>query len=222
MSKRRTGAIPVKKISCLLCALLLLFPGGCGPQAEQTPPESGTKAAETRTAPESGSNAREPQMPPENKTEEQGTQPPQTESAKEEETVTKDEHGSAAEAIRPRATLVIEANGRTFYADLEDNPSAEAFKEKLNSGPLTLELHDYGSFEKVGPLPWTLPRSDVSITTVPGDVILYLGNQLTIYYDTNSWTFTRLARIRNVTKDRLLEAFGSGSVSVTLWLEWSE
>lgn len=127
-----------------------------------------------------------------------------------------------AEAVRPVAELVIEANGQRFHADFEDNSSAEALKEKLNSGPLELELHDYGNFEKVGPLPWELPRNDESVTTVPGDVILYQGNQITIYYDENTWNFTRLARIGNVTREKLLDALGDGDVTVRLWVEWSE
>ena len=129
---------------------------------------------------------------------------------------------SIAEAIRPVPTLVIKANDHTFYADLEDNSSAEALMEKLSQGDVELELHDYGSFEKVGPLPWDLPRNDESITTVPGDVILYQGNQITIYYDENTWNFTRLAKIGNVTKDELLEVFGPGNVTVTCWIEWNE
>ena len=126
------------------------------------------------------------------------------------------------DSIRPVPVLVIEANGRLFYASLEDNASAKALTEKLNSGPITVEMHDYGSFEKVGPLPWELPRTDTEITTVPGDVILYQGTQITIYYDENTWTFTRLARIGNATKEELLQAFGDGDVSVKLYLEWSE
>ena len=126
------------------------------------------------------------------------------------------------EAIRPRPVLVIEANGKQFYATLEDNSSAEAFTELLREGPLAVELHDYGGFEKVGPLPAELPRNDEPITTQPGDVILYQGSQITIYYDENTWTFTRLARIGSVTKEALLKALGPGDVTVTFWLEWSE
>ena len=120
------------------------------------------------------------------------------------------------------AELVIEANGQRFYADFEDNSSADAFKEKLNSGPVEIDLHDYGGFEKVGPLPWDLPRNDESVTTVPGDVILYQGNQITIYYDENTWNFTRIAKIGNVTREKLLDALGDGDVTVRLWVEWSE
>ena len=127
-----------------------------------------------------------------------------------------------ADAIQPIAVLVIEVNGHTFYADFEPNSSADALKEKLSSGPLEIELHDYGHFEKVGSLPWSLPRNDESITTEPGDVILYQGNQITVYYDENTWNFTRLAKIGNVTEEELLEAFGEGNVTVTFWTEWSE
>ena len=118
--------------------------------------------------------------------------------------------------------LVIEAGGRTFYADLEDNSSAEAFRDKLDSEALEVDLHDYGNFEKVGPLPFALPTNDEQITTEPGDVILYQGDQITIYYDVNTWSFTRLAKIDNVTKEELLETLGNGDVTVRFYLEWSE
>ncbi len=140
-------------------------------------------------------------------------------SIEERETIDWDE---AANAIQPVPTLVIAANGMVFYGDLEDNPSAQAFIEKLSCEAIEVEMHDYGHFEKVGPLPWSLPRTDETITTRPGDVILYQGNQITIYYDQNTWDFTRLARIGDATKDALLEAFGDGNVTVKLWIEWSE
>lgn len=127
-----------------------------------------------------------------------------------------------AEAIKPTPVLVMEVGGKQFYPTPADNSSAEAFLEKLNAEPLKLELHDYGGFEKVGTLPWDLPRNDEQITTVPGDIILYQGDQLTIYYDENTWNFTRLAQIDSVTKEELLEVLGDGDVTVEFWLEWSE
>lgn len=126
------------------------------------------------------------------------------------------------EPVRNTCVLVIEVGEKIFYANLEDNSSAKALIEKLNSGPITVDMHDYGSFEKVGSLPWELPRNDENITTVPGDIILYQGNQITIYYDKNSWSFTRLAKIENTTKEELLAALGDGNVSVKFYLEWSE
>ena len=106
----------------------------------------------------------------------------------------------------------------TFNATLEDNSSAESLVDLLREGPLTLSLHDYGDFEKVGPLGATLPTNDTQITTQPGDVILYQGNQLTIYYDENTWSFTRLAHIEGATRESLLSVLGEGDVEVTLSL----
>ena len=113
--------------------------------------------------------------------------------------------------------LQIEANGYTFLADFEDNSSAEALIEQLKGGSITIDMHDYGNFEKVGELPFTLPRNDEQITTEPGDVILYLGNNLTIYYDVNSWNFTRVAKIRGA-DSTLKDKLGDGNVTVTLSL----
>ena len=111
--------------------------------------------------------------------------------------------------------LKIEVNGNTLYADFEDNSSAEALKEKLQAGSLTLEMEDYGGFEKVGDLPFSLPTNDENITTSAGDVILYQGNKLTIYYDTNTWSFTKVAKIRDADSS-LKSKLGEGTVKVTL------
>lgn len=124
-----------------------------------------------------------------------------------------------AEAPAEEVKLLIELNGSELTAKFIDNPSSKAFIEKLNEGPLEVELHDYGNFEKVGPLPWDLPRSDTDITTVPGDIILYQGNQITIYYDENSWNFTRLAAIPDMTTEDLLAILGDGNVTAIFSLD---
>ena len=113
--------------------------------------------------------------------------------------------------------LKITVGDKELLATFEDNPSAEEFRDLLAQSPVTVEMDDYGGFEKVGPLGTTLTRSDEQITTQPGDVILYQGNQVTIYYGTNTWSFTRLARIDDPTD--LREKLGDGTVSVTFSLE---
>ena len=107
----------------------------------------------------------------------------------------------------------------TFTATLADNSSAQALVELLQNGPLTIDMHDYANMEKVGPIGQSLPENNEQITTEPGDIILYLGDSLVIYYDTNSWNFTRIGKINDVTQEELLEAMGSGDVSVTFELE---
>ncbi len=114
--------------------------------------------------------------------------------------------------------LKITAGDTVFYAELEDNSSAQAFKEMLLEGPLTIRMSDYGDMEKVGSLGKNLPTNDENITTGPGDLILYQGNSLVIYYDTNTWNFTRLGKIEGVTRRELLTAFGDSDVMVTLSL----
>lgn len=86
-------------------------------------------------------------------------------------------------------------------------------------GYFTVDMSDYGSFEKVGSLERSLPTNDQSITTEAGDVILYQGNQITIYYDTNTWNFTRLGKVQGLSAVELKEVLGDGSVSVRFSLD---
>ena len=98
-------------------------------------------------------------------------------------------------------------------ATLADNSSARAFYELLKKEPLTVDMHDYGNFEKVGSIGTRLPRNDTQITTTAGDIILYQGNQITIYYDTNSWNFTRLGKVDGVSQAELKKILGKGDVT---------
>lgn len=111
----------------------------------------------------------------------------------------------------------ISFNGYTYSATLEDNSSSRAFADLLKNGPLTISTHDYGGFEKVGELGATLPRNDEQITTSIGDIILYQGNQITIYYAQNTWSFTRLGKIDD--PSGLREALGDGDVAITFALQ---
>lgn len=106
-----------------------------------------------------------------------------------------------------------------FTATLADNSSVTALKELLTNAPLTIDMHDYGNFEKVGAIGTSLPRNDGQITTTAGDIILYQGNSLVIYYDQNSWNFTRIGWIDNVTQSELKSALGGGNVTVTFSLD---
>lgn len=83
-------------------------------------------------------------------------------------------------------------------------------------------MHDYGSFEKVGNLPWKLPTNDEEITTEPGDLILYQGDKITVYYDENTWNFTKLGRL-NATSEEIKEVFGDkDEITASFFLEWTE
>lgn len=181
----------------LMGALALLWlPAGCSagptsiPEAPQTASDAGTAEPPAQQA-ASGPETPEP---------EEEVQPQE-----EEETMQAD-------------CFYITAGDTTFAAEFADNSSAQALQELLEQGDLTLTMSDYGDFEKVGSLGTQLPRNDQQITTGPGDVILYQGSSITIYYDTNTWNFTRLGKIRDVTREDLLAALGEGDVEVTFSL----
>ncbi len=106
----------------------------------------------------------------------------------------------------------------TLNIKMADNSSAKALLALLKDGDITVDAHDYGSFEKVGALGTELPTNDEQITTEPGDVILYQGDQITVYYDTNSWSFTRLGKVQGVTTDELKAILGDGDVTMILSL----
>lgn len=101
-------------------------------------------------------------------------------------------------------------------ATLVDNSATAALKEKLKTAPITINMSDYGGFEKVGGFGFSLPTSNEKVTTEPCDFVLYQGNQLVIFYGSNSWSYTRLGKITGVTASELKAVLGSGSVTVTL------
>ncbi len=115
--------------------------------------------------------------------------------------------------------MKIEANGHVFIAVLVDNSTTVELRKMLSTGPVTIEMEDYGNMEKVGNFDHSLPRNDEQIRTEAGDLILYNGRAFVIYYDTNSWNFTRIGRIEGVTGEGLKRMLGPGDVTVTLYLD---
>ena len=110
--------------------------------------------------------------------------------------------------------IKIEVNGTTWNANIVNNSSGVAFINLLKKGALQINMSDYGNFEKVGDLPENLPTNDKNYSTKPGDIILYLGKHITIYYDRNTWNFTKLGEIENVTQAELKKVLGKGNCEV--------
>ncbi|ANE36521.1 hypothetical protein CIG11343_1534 [Campylobacter iguaniorum] len=108
-----------------------------------------------------------------------------------------------------------------FSISLTDNSPASELVKQLKNSPLTLKMSDFSNFEKVGKLPFSLPRDDEPISTDAGDVILYQGSRFVIYYDQNSWNFTRLGvidELRNgkISKAEFIKFLGNGDIEATL------
>ncbi|MDE7347004.1 MAG: hypothetical protein K2N48_09750 [Muribaculaceae bacterium] len=107
---------------------------------------------------------------------------------------------------------------KTMTATLVDNAATRELKALLEKGPITIQMSDYGGFEKVGELLQSFTTSNSQITTEPGDIMLYQGNNMVIFYGNNSWSYTRLGKIDGATADNLRQFLGSGSISLTVSL----
>ena len=110
--------------------------------------------------------------------------------------------------------------GDTVVAvDWEDNESVEALKALCKDVPLTIQMSMYGGFEQVGSIGTSLPRNDEQTTTQAGDIVLYSGNQLVVFYGSNSWAYTRLGRVADQEAEGMQALLGNGDVTITISLE---
>lgn len=121
--------------------------------------------------------------------------------------------GKKDESEMSQNVIYLSAGNETFAVALEDNDAANALMKLLQNGSVTISLNDYGGFEKVGALGTDLPADDAYTTTQAGDIVLYQGNQIVIFYGSNSWSYTRLGKIDDLTGWE--DALGSGDVTVT-------
>ena len=107
-------------------------------------------------------------------------------------------------------------NGQPVNVEWDNNNSVQALKQLAASNKLTIQMSMYGGFEQVGSIGTSLPREDVQTTTKAGDIVLYSGNQIVVFYGSNSWAYTRLGHITDKTADELTELLGNGNVTITL------
>ena len=115
----------------------------------------------------------------------------------------------------------LKVGGNSMTATLTDNEATRELTKLLEQGDITIRMSDYGGFEKVGALPQSFPTSNTQITTEPGDIMLYQGNNMVIFYGSNSWSYTRLGKIDGATASNLRQFLGNGDVTLTLSLESS-
>ena len=184
----------------MLCLALLLCACGAG---QESPAVSTPAAAETETEPTPEPTAEPSPEPTEEPVQEPGPTPtaePETTEAAEEET----------------AMLTMKIGDTAVAVDWEENESVEALKELCREAPLTVSLSMYGGFEQVSPLGTALPRSDVQTTTEAGDIVLYAGNQIVVFYGSNSWAYTRLGHITDQSAADMAALLGNGDVTLTL------
>ncbi len=122
--------------------------------------------------------------------------------------------GTEEEAERK---MNVQVGDAVFSATLENNEAVSEWMAMMQESPVVVEMSDYSGFEKVGSLGRSLTASNSQTTTQAGDIVLYNGNQIVIFYGSNSWSYTRLGYIDDLTGWE--DALGSGDVTVTFSLE---
>lgn len=213
-------AIPLT-LAVLMSLSVLLTGCGSSEQAESTSESSSaaqmedtsSSEAESSSEPEASEpEASEPETPESNIVPEE---PEESDSSTVPESG--DVENGQVEEENSEMQMNVQVGGSTFTATLEENAASDALVDMMEQGPVTIQMSDYSGFEKVGPLGTSLPASSQQTTTQAGDIVLYQGNQIVMFYGSNSWSYTRLGHINDLTGWK--EALGNGDVTVTLSLE---
>ena len=108
----------------------------------------------------------------------------------------------------------VKINDEVFDVKLENNSATQELVKELKKGNVTVNASEYGGFEKVGELGFSLPTNDENIGTNPGDIVLYQGDKISLFYGSHSWSYTKLGKIDNVDSNKLKEVLGSGDVTL--------
>ena len=117
--------------------------------------------------------------------------------------------------------LLLSVGDKKISVEWEDNESVDALKDLAGSG-MNINMSMYGGFEQVGSIGTYLPQNDSQTTTSPGDIVLYSGNQIVIFYGSNSWTYTRLGHITDQDAAGMASLLGNGNVTITISMEDAE
>ena len=228
-----------------VCILLICF-SSCGsenvmPTADTTLQEETTSHAETASQKNDGQTASDTEHVSTEKAPASTVAAPETasqqetvspETAKQTDPETSDETAASPSESKPEETqsetskdteekpamktLIMKIDGKKVTVDWEENEAVAALAALVKNRPLTVQTSMYGGFEQVGSLNMTLPRNDVQTTTSAGDIVLYAGDQLVVFYGSNSWAYTRLGHVSDKTQQELTELLSNGDVTVTL------
>ena len=182
-------------IIMVLAAALLIFTAGCGGgKSESTEQTQSQSASDTET-----------------------DKSQSTETADSAQTQEKNsEHESSTQEEESEQMMQMKIGGTIVEVEWEDNESVEALKDLCKDEPLKIEMSMYGGFEQVGSLGSRLPRNDKQTTTSSGDIVLYSGNQMVVFYGSNSWAYTRLGHITDQDAAGMRKLLANGDVTITI------
>ena len=197
----------MKKIWIIFLAVLLLSLAGCGAKDEAgTPNMNGSDAVAMEQSQSEEGKFQSEDVPIEPESADDETAP-STEEEKENIEMTFEESPESEEE-----TMKLQINDTEVSVAWEENDSVDALMELAKEAPIVIDMSMYGGFEQVGSIGQSIPRNDEQTTTKAGDIVLYSGNQVVVFYGSNSWAYTRLGRITDKTEQELAEMLGNGDV----------
>ena len=117
------------------------------------------------------------------------------------------------------STMIMMIDGTKVNVEWEDNQAVERLRDMAEDGDITIQMSMYGGFEQVGSIGQSLPRDDKQTTTSSGDIVLYSGNQMVVFYGSNSWSYTRLGHISDKDEAEMADLLSQGDVTITISTE---
>ena len=205
-----------------LCLVMCMLSAGCGAANAKDASSDQAAVQSAETGPEdTGEAEAESAVSEPGKTEETAEADDSTQTGgggSEAESGETETESEVSEAGSEEAESMLQMTiGETLVdVEWEDNESVEALKELCQEGPLTIRMSMYGGFEQVGSIGQSLPRDDNQTTTQAGDIVLYSGDQIVVFYGSNSWAYTRLGHITDKTAQEMAELLGNGDVTITI------
>ena len=116
-------------------------------------------------------------------------------------------------------SMTMKIGDTKVNVDWEDNQAVERLRDMAKDGDITIQMSMYGGFEQVGSIGQSLPRDDKQTTTSSGDIVLYSGNQMVVFYGSNSWSYTRLGHISDKNEAEMADLLSQGDVKITISAE---
>lgn len=113
-------------------------------------------------------------------------------------------------------TMIMKIGDIKVNVDWENNKAVDALRNMVEKGDVIIQMSMYGGFEQVGSIGQSLPRNDKQTTTSSGDIVLYSGNQMVVFYGSNSWSYTRLGHISDKDEAGMTELLSNGDVTITI------
>ncbi len=206
-----------KTASLVLCGVfLLLLLGGCAEKESHSSQE--TVMSETETSSTDKPVATEQPLPTGNPAATEQPLPTGNPAATEQPSPAVEVSLPAETSPTEELTMMLRIDNTEISVRWEDNESVEALKDLIREAPLTINMSMYGGFEQVGSLGTSLPRNDAQTTTEAGDIVLYSGSQIVVFYGSNSWAYTKLGHVE-LSAAEMSDLLSHGDVTITLFAE---